>query len=171
MSEVLGKVVLITGAASRFGEAVALEFSKRGAQVHLVDINELGLKRVVERLREAGLSVSSEAANCTEAGEVERVVSGVLARRGRIDVLINNISVFQGGRTRGLSHEDWHWIIDSNFWGVAHPVRAVLPFMLEQGERPCCNNSEHSGASWAAANGTLHGRKIRRGGHVRGAER
>jgi NAD(P)-dependent dehydrogenase (short-subunit alcohol dehydrogenase family) len=123
-----GKVVVITGAASGIGRAVARAFSKEGARLHLVDIDADGVKSLAKELNAAAHVV-----DCSKARAVEALAGEVFAAEGRVDVLCNNAGVVCGGPVEEIPLSDWRWAIDVNLWGVIHGVRAFVPRMLEQG--------------------------------------
>jgi NAD(P)-dependent dehydrogenase (short-subunit alcohol dehydrogenase family) len=128
MKDFNDKVVVITGAASGIGRAVARAFSKEGARLHLVDIDAEGVKSLA-----AELSAAAHVVDCAKAKAVQALAEEVFASEGRVDVLCNNAGVVCGGPVEEIPLSDWRWAIDVNLWGVIHGVRAFVPRMLEQG--------------------------------------
>ena len=128
MKDFNGKVVVITGAASGIGRAVARAFAENGARLHLVDIDADGLKSLA-----AELDAAAHVVDCTKAKAIEALADEVFAAEGRVDVLCNNAGVVCGGPVEEISLKDWRWVIDVNLWGVIHGVRAFVPRMLKQG--------------------------------------
>jgi NAD(P)-dependent dehydrogenase (short-subunit alcohol dehydrogenase family) len=128
MKDFDGKVVVITGAASGIGRAVARAFYEKGARLHLVDIDP----ERVESLA-AELNATAHVVDCSKAKAVETLAAKVFAAEGRVDVLCNNAGVVCGGPVEEIPLSDWRWAIDVNLWGVIHGVRSFVPRMLEQG--------------------------------------
>ena len=86
-----GKVALVTGASRGIGEAVALAFAKSGARVAIASRKEEGIRAAAERLRAAGAGeVEPIACHTGQREQVEQMVAGVVARFGRLDVVVNN---------------------------------------------------------------------------------
>ena len=130
MRDLGGKVVVLTGAASGIGRALALALAREGAILELADKDEAGLTDTVALMEPGdvvprGLDVSDESAFNDWA-------SDILSRRGRADVVINNAGVAMVARAHTMSHEDLAWLMGINFWGVVHGTRAFLPQMLER---------------------------------------
>ena len=141
MKDFNDKVVVITGAASGIGRAVARAFSEKGARVHLVDIDADGLKSLA-----AELGATAHKVDCTGAKAVQALADAVFAAEGRVDVLCNNAGVVCGGPVEEIPLKDWRWAIDVNLWGVIHGVRAFVPRMLQQGgEGHIVNTSSMAG--------------------------
>lgn len=132
MSNILNKVVVITGASSGIGEATARLLAQQGA--HLV----LGARRV-ERLRQlcleiqaAGGSAHYQAVDVTRRSEVQALVDFAVAQYGRVDVMINNAGVMPLSRLDALNVAEWDQMIDVNIRGVLHGIAAALPLMQQQ---------------------------------------
>jgi NADP-dependent 3-hydroxy acid dehydrogenase YdfG len=132
MSNILNKVVIITGASSGIGEATARLLAQQGA--HLV----LGARRV-ERLQQlcleiqaAGGSAHYQSVDVTQRGEVQALVDFALERYGRVDVMINNAGVMPLSRLDALNVAEWDQMIDVNIRGVLHGIAAALPTMQQQ---------------------------------------
>jgi NAD(P)-dependent dehydrogenase (short-subunit alcohol dehydrogenase family) len=118
------KVALVTGAASGIGAATAKLFAEHGAQVIGLDLNtgagtQSHLQHVV--------------ADITDTAAVTAAVDDVLARHGRIDVLINNAGMDVFSEPLALEDADWDRCLSLNLKGAWNTARAVLPAMLAQG--------------------------------------
>lgn len=130
MRQLGGKIVVLTGAASGIGRALALALAKEGSILELADKDEAGLNETAALVSAADvvarvLDVSDEAAYSDWTADI-------LARRGLVDVVINNAGVAMAARGDTMSHEDLAWLMGINFWGVVHGTRAFLPQMLER---------------------------------------
>ncbi len=108
------QVVLITGASSGIGRALADEFGRHGAQV--VPVSRSG----------------PEACDVRDPAQVNAVVTRTLRRFGRIDVLVNNAGIGYCATVEDTPLEDYRAVFETNFWGAFHCMKAVLPGMIER---------------------------------------
>ena len=124
----LGKVVLVTGAASGIGAAGAAELQRRGAIPVLVDQDQNGLAAQAEALAAAnGTRPLTVQADITSLADCEAAVQATLARHGRLDIVWANAGMAAFGP---LAHTDpaaWRRCIDVNVNGTFQTVRAALP--------------------------------------------
>ncbi len=136
------KVVIVTGAASGMGEATARRFSKEGANVALVDRREDALEKVVadlpaERSLKQLVDVSASSA-------VAAMVAAVVERFGRLDVIVNNAGIHEGGAPADISNEQWHDVMATDLDGVFFGCRAAIPH-LEKTKGSIINTASVSG--------------------------
>jgi NAD(P)-dependent dehydrogenase (short-subunit alcohol dehydrogenase family) len=113
--DLTGQTAIVTGAATGIGEAIARRLARAGATVAVADIDVEGAARVAESL---GGQCFPLPIDITQGDSVERAVAEVIARTGRIDVLVNNAGV--AGRAAPLweqTEEDWRQIISINLDG------------------------------------------------------
>jgi NAD(P)-dependent dehydrogenase (short-subunit alcohol dehydrogenase family) len=115
-----GKVVLITGAASGIGWAMARAMARAGARVALADIAS---DKVKDRVAELGGAAFGVTADVGDLGEIDRMVSTVVAHFGQLDVMVNNAGV-----TRRCAFMD----IDEALWDQVHRVNAKGVFFCLQ---------------------------------------
>ncbi len=129
-----GRVVVITGAASGIGRALAGRLVRRGDHVVLLDIDAEGLQAATAELAEhiatSGGSVASEVVDVRDAARMDQIVGDVWRRFGGIDVMVNNAGIAAGGPAEDLSVEHWQRAFDVNLSGVMHGVVAVYPRMV-----------------------------------------
>lgn len=124
------EVVLITGAGSGIGRAMAQEFNAEGATVAALDVHAGAAKQTAESL---GGDASAVVADLRSRADVDRAVAEVIERHGRIDVLCNNAGVLDGyADALNTSDELWDNIIATNLTGP-FKSRAALPHMIERG--------------------------------------
>ena len=134
MSDWKNRVVLLTGASSGIGEALALALSKRGATLGLLARREDMLRDLARRCDDAGGRSRVFPADVTDPDSVQSAADALRKEFGHIDVLIANAGV--GGNnaeTRALHPAAVKSVIDINLLGAANSVYAVLPHMLERG--------------------------------------
>jgi NADP-dependent 3-hydroxy acid dehydrogenase YdfG len=135
------KVVVITGAGSGIGRALALDFAGRGARLALSDINEAGLAETVDAVKQAGAEVKADRLDVADRAAFEAYAAGVLDHFGTVNVVINNAGVALAGDLVDLEWDDIDWIIGINFWGVVHGTKFFLPALIESGDAHLVNIS------------------------------
>jgi NAD(P)-dependent dehydrogenase (short-subunit alcohol dehydrogenase family) len=146
------KVVVITGAASGIGEACALRFAQEGAKVACLDVNDALNQATAEHCQELGAETLVAHCDVTDAESVERAVSEVMDRWGRLDVLVASAGIYSGSPLPEVSLAQWQRLIDINLTGVFLTNRAVAPVLMEQGFGSIINVSSMAGkTSWPAS--------------------
>ena len=139
------KVVIVTGASSGIGTAVARDVAAQGAKVVLAARREERLEALAERIAEAGGSSLSIETDVTDRASVERMATMAMEAFGRIDVLVNNAGIMPLSPIRQLRVDDWDRMIDVNVKGLLYCVAAVLPAMFDQGTGHIINVSSVAG--------------------------
>ena len=126
------QVALVTGASRGIGRAIALELAAAGA---LVVVNYASspeaAEAVVAEIAAAGGRAWAHQANVAEEEQVEAMVKAVLAKEGRLDVLVNNAGITRDGLLMRMKTADWQSVIDLNLTGVFLCTRAVSRTMLK----------------------------------------
>jgi 3-oxoacyl-[acyl-carrier protein] reductase len=134
-----GKVVLVTGGAAGIGKATALRFTEEGAKVVICDVNEEAGKATVKGLGEGAAFYKVNVAN---RAEVKKWVDEVIAKYGRVDVLVNNAGIIRDGQlvkvkdgelVDQMSEENFDLVITVNLKGTFNCGQAVAPYMIKQG--------------------------------------
>src|SRR5215472_13512588 len=120
------KAVLVTGAGSGIGRAVACAFAGEGAKVALVGRRQAALEETRAAIREGALSVP---ADITKQGEPARVVGKVSEAFGRLDVLVNNAAVFFRKRLAEMSDDDLALAFRTNVVAPMELTRESLPLL------------------------------------------
>jgi NADP-dependent 3-hydroxy acid dehydrogenase YdfG len=134
MQELVGKVAVITGAASGIGKALAEGFAAAGMHVALADVEAEPLAAVADALRASGAEVEAAVLDVRDAAALEELAAKCAARFGGAHVLCNNAGVANGGPTWELTVEDWDWVVGVNLTGVVNGIRAFVPGMIASGE-------------------------------------
>jgi meso-butanediol dehydrogenase / (S,S)-butanediol dehydrogenase / diacetyl reductase len=124
------KVAVITGAGSGIGEATARLFVAEGATVVLADKNRTSVEAVASSL---GASASAVVCDVTKSAEVKAVLTGVAAKHGRLDILINNAGYGITGSVVETSEDDWNALMAVNINGVFFGCKHAIPIMKAQG--------------------------------------
>lgn len=125
-----GKKVLITGASSGIGKAIAILFAKEGADLCLVARRAEELSKVAEQCRAVGVKVLDLNVDITEKTEVEKMALESLSVFDQIDILINNAGYGRYGPFRTIPIEEWDkmWMI--NVRGLVLVIQAIIPHMI-----------------------------------------
>ncbi|PXW24898.1 3-oxoacyl-[acyl-carrier-protein] reductase [Paraburkholderia caballeronis] len=126
------KVAIITGAGQGIGAATALKFAREGATVAMCDLNADALAAVTDACREAGAQASAFALDVADREAVGAMVATVLARHGRIDVLVNNAGITRDARLQKMTLKQFDDVIDVNLRAVFNTTQAVVDIMVEQ---------------------------------------
>jgi NAD(P)-dependent dehydrogenase (short-subunit alcohol dehydrogenase family) len=154
VQELVGKVAVVTGAASGIGFALAERFAREGMQVVLADVEVDALARAEAELRGRGATVLAVRTDVRQASEVEALAEKTLAAFGGVHVVCNNAGVAVFKATWEYTLADWEWVLGVNLWGVIHGVRTFVPIMLRQGtEGHIVNTASMAGL----AMGTFYG--------------
>jgi len=133
MSDLTGKNIVITGASSGIGEALAIEASQRGARVTIVARRADRLASVLERCRATSPESSMIVADLSDLDAIESLASELVdALDGRVDVLINNAGVPKRKRTDQMTAEDVEGVMAINYFSPVRLTLAMLPHMLER---------------------------------------
>jgi NAD(P)-dependent dehydrogenase (short-subunit alcohol dehydrogenase family) len=132
MKEFLGKVAVVTGAASGIGRALAERCAQEGMRVVLAGIGEQPLMQASQELKAKGASVLAVQTDVSKAGDVEALAQKTFDTYGAVHLLFNNAGVGAGTSILESSLADWEWTMGVNLWGVIHGIRAFVPRMLEQ---------------------------------------
>ncbi len=125
-------VVVITGAASGIGRALAVRLSQEPITgIAIADVNAEALKETEDLIRRPDLKVTSHHVNVGDESEMRAFVEEVSRGHGRVSHVVNNAGVALGGAVNEVSLNDIRWLMDVNFWGVVHGTKLFLP-MLEK---------------------------------------
>ena len=141
MPRLLGKVSLITGAAQGIGLATAKKFAQEGAKVVVCDIHAEAVNAAVAQCQALGAQAEGHTMDVTQRDQVDAVIAAVIAKHGRIDVLVNNAGITQDARLQNMSIEQFDRVIDVNLRGVFHCAQAVANTMVAQGRGVILNAS------------------------------
>lgn len=138
MARLDGKSILISGAASGIGRAIALRFAAEGARLVLADVTTKvreGGVPTIDILRAQGCTADFVQTDVSSETAVQQAVDAVLTRDGRLDVLVNNAAVSVGKPLTETSLDEWNHVMAVNLTGVFLMARASVRVMLTQDER------------------------------------
>jgi NAD(P)-dependent dehydrogenase (short-subunit alcohol dehydrogenase family) len=134
LQDFVGKVAVVTGAASGIGRALANRFFDEGMKLVLADIEIEGLREVARALEDRGAEVLALRTDVAQADDLSALAEASLARFEKVHVLCNNAGVFAGGLAWEAPRTDWEWVLGVNVYGILHGIRAFVPILLEQNE-------------------------------------
>lgn len=133
------KITLITGGSAGIGKATAERFVQEGAKVVICDVNREAAEAAVQELRH---KVALYQVDVTDRQAVQKWVADVLAKYGRVDVLINNAGILRDGflvkmkegeLVNQMPEADFDLVLAVNLKGVFNCTQAVVPAMIRQG--------------------------------------
>jgi len=144
-NNIAGKVIIITGASSGIGEAVARHLAALGAVVSLAARRPDKLAQVVADITAAGGQAQAFATDVTQRVQVEALVKHTVEAFGRVDVLFNNAGVMLLSRLEQQQYAEWEQMLDTNVKGMLYGIGAVLPYFQQQRSGHFINVSSISG--------------------------
>lgn len=136
LSDLSGRRVFVTGAASGMGAAVARDLASQGARLFLTDINEAGLKSVVSEIASAegpGEVCVAEPVDVSDYEAVCALADDIHSGYGPMDVVMNVAGLASWGTVERLEHRQWRSMVDVNLMGPIHVIEEFLPPMIAAG--------------------------------------
>lgn len=129
-----GKVAIVTGAGSGFGEGIAKRFAEEGAAVVVNDIVEQGAKRVAEEIARAGGKAAVAIADVTKDADVARLVKSALDAFGKLDIVVNNAGATHRNRPMlEVGEDEFDRIYAVNVKSLYLTAKHAVPVMRKAG--------------------------------------
>ncbi len=135
------QVVVITGAGSGIGRALAVQAAGQGALLAISDWNAEGLAETVGLVKALGTEVRSDIVDVSDRAAMGEWANAVADQFGRVNLLVNNAGVTATGDFEEMSYEDFDWIVGVNFMGVVHGTKEFLPHLIASGNGALVNIS------------------------------
>lgn len=133
MTAIDRSAVLVTGAASGIGKALATALARRGCDVALADRDEAGIRALAQQLSaNAKGKITHTRVDVGNPSDIEAMAATVLSAHPRLNIVINNAGVALFGQFHETNAADMDWLIGINFWGVVNVTRALLPHLEQQ---------------------------------------
>lgn len=124
--------VLVTGAGSGLGRALAHHYAADGHRVACADIDSERANATAAELVANGNQAMALTVDVADIGSVIAMHETLKARWGGVDILVNNAGVSSAGSVVDTSIDDWRWMLDINLMGVVHGCRTFLPDLIAQ---------------------------------------
>ncbi|UCH59284.1 MAG: SDR family oxidoreductase [Anaerolineales bacterium] len=133
MYDFTNQVVVITGAAGNLGSATAWMFYKAGGKLALVDRSEGRLQRQFKELVASQNYYFADRIDLTNPESVSRMVAALIQHFGKIDVIVNTVGGFRGGKpVHDTPMATWDFLIDLNARTILNACQAIIPHMIQQ---------------------------------------
>jgi NAD(P)-dependent dehydrogenase (short-subunit alcohol dehydrogenase family) len=127
------RVALVTGGSRGIGKGIALGLGREGARVAIsYRSNKAAAQNALRQLQAMGCDCFAIEADVTDPARAESLVQSVLEHYGRLDVLVNNVGIFNWGTVAETTIEEWKRVLDSNLLSVFYMSKAALPAMRRQ---------------------------------------
>lgn len=140
------KRVLITGANSGFGKAMAMHFGRNGWRVAVTGRRPDAVRAAAEDVRMAGAAEALEMTiDVSKPDDFAAATARIEAQWGGLDILVNNAGIIDSARLQDITLEQWHRIMDINLWGVIHGCHAFIPMLIRQKSGHVLNMASSAG--------------------------
>ena len=131
--DLAGKIALVTGGSKGIGAATCRMLAANDVRLAVNARSESGIEALVSELRADGADAIGISADCTNSGEVERMVARTEQELGQVDILLPYAGGFRAFLPiEDVTEEDWREVLDANLTSTFLAVKAVLPSMLER---------------------------------------
>lgn len=156
ISDLRGKVAVVTGGASGVGRAMGERFAAEGMKVVLADVEAPALDATVDEMRSEGAEVMGVVTDVADHDAVMALRDATLSTHGAVHVVCNNAGVGAGAAGQMWDHtiNDWAWALGVNVWGVIHGIKAFVPAMLDGGDEGHVINTSSGNGGVAPLPGT-----------------
>jgi len=146
LTDLSGKVALVTGGSRGIGRAVAIRLAQGGAKIAFsYRSNHEAAQEVLGDLKGGGAHARAVAGDMANPADVERVVASAIQAFGRVDILINNAGITRDNLLLRMSEEEWDEVVDTNLKGAFLVTKAVVRGMLRQRSGRIINITSVSG--------------------------
>lgn len=139
------KRIMITGAGSGLGRALALEYARKNWKVCIAEIDMKSAKETEKLVKEAGGEPLTIACDVTKPEDFTKIAKSLKSKWGGVDIVVNNAGVAAGGWMEKIPLKDWDWIIDINFKSIVYSCRTFIPMMEKQGKGHIVNIASAAG--------------------------
>jgi len=130
MNRFQDRVVLVTGAASGIGRAVAERLAAEGAALFAVDVQTEPLAQLEAAQRAAGATVAVRRCDVADEADVAATVAACVERFGRLDALVNVAAILRADHLHEMRTADWERVLAVNLTGTFFTCRAALPHLM-----------------------------------------
>ncbi|GAS83154.1 SDR family oxidoreductase [Paenibacillus amylolyticus] len=160
MSNIQGKVIIVTGASSGIGEATAKELALKGAKLVLAARREDRLKTLQQEIQKNAGKAIYKVTDVSSQEDMKALANYAIQEFGQIDVMVNNAGIMPLSPISELKVDEWDNMVDVNIKGVLYGIAAVLPTMRERKEGHIINVSSIAGHLVFPASAVYSGTKF-----------
>ena len=160
MTEIQGKVAVVTGAGSGIGRALAYDLARRGAKLAISDVDTGGLAETAQHAQVIGAQVHQQYLDVTDRESVLAYAETVASHYGTVNIVINNAGVAFSGDIEEMTFEQIERVMDVDFWGVVNGTKAFLPHLIASGEGHVVNISSLFGLLSMPSQGAYNAAKF-----------
>jgi len=141
------KKILISGAGSGLGQAMAIQYAAQGAEVCVADINDEGGAETVSRIEQSGGHAFFIHCDITQQWDVDKLAIKLAERWQSLDVLVNNAGIATAGSIESESMQQWQSVIDINLLGHVRMTKGMLSLLRNSNssERAIINIASQAG--------------------------
>lgn len=152
MSDLTGRVAIVTGGGSGIGRACCKVLSENGAEVIAADINFEGAEKTADDILAQGKKAKAMYLDVSELESVKTLMKKVYEECGRIDILVNSAGILDSARLPDMTVEKWDRLIDINLRGTFFCCQQVVPYMEKNGKGAIVNLASQAGqvGGWMA---------------------
>jgi short-subunit dehydrogenase len=126
------KVVIVTGASSGIGEAIAREFALNGSKVVLAARTESKLAAIVNELKQLGCEATLVITDVSKEEDCRNLIEKTINKYGSIDILVNNAGLSMRSAFADVDLKVLHRLMEVNFWGTVYCSKYALPYLIER---------------------------------------
>jgi 3-oxoacyl-[acyl-carrier protein] reductase len=143
MDQLLGKVAIITGSGSGFGEGIARLYAKEGARVVIADINADAARRVAAGIGSNALMMQTDVSS---RADIDTLIATTLEQFGSVDIVVNNAATTHKNQPMlDVDEETFDRIFNINVKSIYYMTQAVVPVMRKQGQGVILNIGSTAG--------------------------
>jgi len=132
MSDLTGKIVLVTGASRGIGQAIALSLGGAGATVIGTATSDNGADAISATLKDHGVAGAGMALNVTDNDQISEVMKNITDIYGAVDILVNNAGITRDNLLVRMKEDEWDDIMNTNLTSVYKMSKAVLRGMMKK---------------------------------------
>ena len=151
LTDLKGRVAIVTGAGHGIGREIALSLARNGAEVVITDVSDeiYEVGRQIEAIGSKALPIKCDV---TELEQAQSAEEQVISKYKRIDILANNAGIYPLKPFLEMTADDWNKVLRTNLNGAFHCTKAILPMMVKQKYGKIVNIASIAGAVVAFQN-------------------
>lgn len=139
------KRIMITGAGSGLGRAMALEFARLGWKICVSDINMERADETLGLVKKNGGEGFTALCDVTKPDQLDTLAETLVSQWGGVDIIVNNAGVAAAGYMEKIPLETWDWILNVNLKSVIYGCRTFIPILEKQGGGHIVNVASNAG--------------------------